>query len=84
MKADNDTSIELGQTSGVEKSKSITLPVTDQKIIDSLEAVKSDEQRPESFNINVPSDKPMNPNEVAIRRNLFKVKHKKGTIDVWW
>lgn len=71
----------MGQPSKEEKSKSINLPVSEQKTIDSY---AKDESRPESFYINVPSDKQVSPNEIAIRRNIFKVKQKKGTIDVWW
>ena len=84
LKADNETSIELGQTSsGGEKSKSINLPVSEQKTIDSS-ATKSDENQAGSFYINVPSDKQMDAGEHVIRPNMFKVKQKKGTIDVWW
>ena len=93
---ENETSIELGQTQAgaAEKSKSITLPVSEQqqKAADSL-AVKSDDQAG-SFYINVPSDRTGHagdqtgdqagePCEAVIRRNMFKVKQKKGTIDVW-
>ena len=83
---DNETSIELGQSAqaGGEKSKSITLPVSEhqQKAADSL-AAKPDDQVG-SFFINVPSDRPAgDQSEAVIRRNMFKVKQKKGTIDVW-
>lgn len=86
---DNETSIELGQTAqgAGEKSTSITLPVSEhqQKAADS--AAKSDDQVG-SFYINVPSDRAAGDqsgeqSEAVIRRNMFKVKQKKGTIDVW-
>lgn len=77
-KDDNETSIELGQTNDVEKSTK--LPVSEQKTFDSL-AAKSDENQVGSFYINVPSDKQVGPSEAVIRRNMFKVKQKKGTID---
>lgn len=90
LKAENEASVELGQTKAAadEKSKSITLPVSDQqqKAADSL-AVKSDESdQAGSFYINVPSDRTGQTGdqcEAVIRRNMFKVKQKKGTIDVW-
>jgi len=86
LKADNETSIEMSRTSDdAEKSKSINLPVLDQKTLDSIAAKSNDEIPAGSIFINVPSDKqPIDADELSIRRNIFKVKQKKGYIDCWW
>lgn len=86
LKADNET-IDICQTSsGGEKSKSINIPVSERKTLDSSSAKsgKSNDNQAGSFFINVPSDRQTDAEEISIRRNMFKVKQKKGTIDVWW